>query len=417
MPHPTETHGASQGSMIFMLAAVQFVNILNFMIVMPLGPDFAEHLNIPLSHLGIIGGSYTLAAGVGGVMASVFLDKLGRRQALLLSLGGMTIGTGLGGLAQGYPDMILSRVAAGLFAGPSMAVVMAILSDVVVPEKRGRAMGVVMSAFSLASILGVPAGLELAHRWGWQAAFWGMGLLGLILVTAVWRVLPPMREHLAHPHPGSFLSGYTSMLANPNILTMLLMTVVVMGGQFMLIANLAAYIQVNLGYPREGLGMLYLVGGVVSFFATRLAGPLVDRNGGFTVAAGATVILALVFWGGFIHQPVLIPVLVIYVGFMLGSSFRMVAFSTLSSRLPKPQERGRFMSLQTAVQNFSAALGAMASSLLLSEGPGGVLVGMDWMAYISLGMALLFLPGMAWVEKQVNQEMPLASRLPQASET
>ena len=56
---------SSERNIVRLLAATAFVNILDFMIVMPLGPDFAAHLGIPMSRLGIVAGSYTASAAVG----------------------------------------------------------------------------------------------------------------------------------------------------------------------------------------------------------------------------------------------------------------------------------------------------------------------------------------------------------------
>ena len=71
---------------LFIIAAVQFVNILDFMMVMPLGPDFARALGIPLSQLGLVGGSYTAAAAVAGVLGALVLDRFDRRKALGLTI-------------------------------------------------------------------------------------------------------------------------------------------------------------------------------------------------------------------------------------------------------------------------------------------------------------------------------------------
>ena len=68
------------------IAAVQFINILDFMMVMPLGPDFAKALDIPVAHIGYIGGSYTAAASVAGLLGSLFLDRFDRRKALAVAM-------------------------------------------------------------------------------------------------------------------------------------------------------------------------------------------------------------------------------------------------------------------------------------------------------------------------------------------
>src|SRR5437868_8908092 len=97
---PSRTPAISERSLLWILSAVQLVNVLDFMMVLPLGPDFARALGIPPSRLGWIGGSYTFAAAIAGLLGSLFLDRYGRRKALVLSLIGLVIGTAAGGLAQ-----------------------------------------------------------------------------------------------------------------------------------------------------------------------------------------------------------------------------------------------------------------------------------------------------------------------------
>ena len=68
--------------LLLIVGAVQFVNILDFMMVMPLGPDFAKALDIPSSHLGQIAASYGISAALSGFAAATFLDRFDRRKAL-----------------------------------------------------------------------------------------------------------------------------------------------------------------------------------------------------------------------------------------------------------------------------------------------------------------------------------------------
>ena len=91
--------GVSERFMLLLVSAVQFVNILDFMIVMPLGPDFARDLGIPISQLGLIGGSYTGAAAISGALGSKFLDRFDRRDALAVTMFGLVIGTVSAGFA------------------------------------------------------------------------------------------------------------------------------------------------------------------------------------------------------------------------------------------------------------------------------------------------------------------------------
>ncbi|MEY4579058.1 MAG: hypothetical protein RL701_3761, partial [Pseudomonadota bacterium] len=148
---PSNTTGnISETRLLLLISAVQFVNILDFMLVMPLGPDFSRDLGISLSHVGWVGGAYTGAAAIAGLLAARFLDRFDRRSALAVTLLGLVIGTACGGLANGLYSLMAARVVAGAFGGPAAALSLSIIADVVPPARRGRALGLVMGAFSLA---------------------------------------------------------------------------------------------------------------------------------------------------------------------------------------------------------------------------------------------------------------------------
>jgi len=387
-------------AVVLLVAAVQFVNILDFVMVMPMGPDFAAALGIPASRLGLIGGSYTAAAAFSGLLGSFFLDRFDRRQALGVAMLGLVAGTAMGGLATGMHSLMAARIVAGLFGGPATSLSFSIIADVVPPQRRGTAMGIVMGAFSVASVLGVPAGLEAARHFGWRAPFFGVAGLGACIAICAVFLLPPLRGHfLLHKENVSF----THLLRQRNVLLSWTMTFFVMAAGFSLIPNISAYVQYNLGYPRARLGLLYLYGGVVSFFATQGAGRLIDRFGSFRIGTIGTALLVFAITTGFVMVPPLFPVAGIFVAFMLAMSFRNVAYNTLTSRVPQSNERARFMSIQSAIQHGASACGAFTSSQILSELPGGILVGMDRVAFLAIALTLTLPAFLFAVESAVKR--------------
>ena len=404
MERPLALPEQRERAVVLLIAAVQFINILDFVMVMPMGPDFASALGIPASNLGMIGGSYTAAAAVSGLAGSFFLDRFDRRQALGAAMLGLVAGTALGGFATGLPSLMAARIVAGFFGGPATSVAFSIIADVVPAQRRGTAMGKVMGAFSIASVLGVPAGLELARHFGWRAPFFAVAGLGLVIAAASVFLLPPMRGHLevaagqARKEPVPL----RHLIAQRNVLLSWAMTFVVMAGGFVLIPNMSAYVQYNLGYPRAHLGLLYLCGGVVSFIATQTAGPLVDRFGSFRVGSAGTLLLLVAVGGGFIIAPPLFPVLGIFAGVMLALGFRNVAYNTLTSKVPRGDERARFMSIQSSVQHGASAAGAFGSSLMLTELPGGALVGMARVGLTSIALTLVLPVFLFAVESSVR---------------
>jgi predicted MFS family arabinose efflux permease len=372
---------------IYLLAAVSFVNILDFMMVMPLGPDFARALGIPASRLGIIGGSYTAAAAAAGLLGALFLDRFDRRNALAVAMFGLVAATAAGGLARGFGSLVAARVLAGMFGGPATSVGLSILADVVPVQRRGKALGTVMGAFAAASVLGVPAGLELAEIGGWRTPFFAVAGMGLVVVVAAIAVMPPLKLHLAAGPRSTAARPLGAFLRDRTVLLALGATVTVFSGTFAMIPNLSAYLQQNLGFPRGGIGRLYLVGGVINFVAMRIGGAVVDRRGSVAVTTVGTGVMLLVLSLGFFPQRPLVPIVVVFACFMLSNALRSVAINTLSSRVPFPTERARFMSAQSAVQHLAASAGAVVSALLLSEQPGGKLGGMSRLAGFSFVLA------------------------------
>lgn len=400
--------GPSERSIVFCVAAVQFVNILDFMIVMPLGPDFASALDIPLSHLGYVGGAYTAAACVSGLAGALFLDQFDRRKALGVAMLGLVLGTLSGAFARDLATLMLARLVAGAFGGPATSIAYSIIADVIPPERRGRVMGIVMGAFAVASVLGVPAGLELARLGSWKLPFIAVAGLGAVLGAFAHATLPPLVGHLTAARSRASSRRYgafgelVSMMRLDHALS-LAMTFIVMSAGFILVPHFSSYILFNLHYPREHLGLLYLVGGSVAFFTMRGVGRLVDRFGSAKVGTIGAAFIAVIIYAGFVRTPPALPVMAIFVGFMIGNSFRNVAYNTLTSKVPLANERARFSSVQSSVQHFAAAAAAFLSSVVVEELPNKTLAGIPRAAWFSIALGLLLVPFLFVVESRVGR--------------
>jgi MFS transporter, DHA1 family, inner membrane transport protein len=137
---------------LLILGAVQFTTIVDFMIVMPLGPQLMRTLEIGPAKFGLIVSSYTFAAGAAGLVASAIVDRFARRTTFIALNAGFLLGTLLCGLAPSYETLLAARVATGAFGGILGGMAMAIIGDVFPEERRGRATGSLMVGFSLASV-------------------------------------------------------------------------------------------------------------------------------------------------------------------------------------------------------------------------------------------------------------------------
>ncbi len=395
--------------MVFLIGAVQFINIWDFVMVMPLGPDFARALGIPLSRLGLVGGAYTAAAALAGVLGSTFLDRFDRRPALAVAMTGLVLGTLAGGLAWNFESLLAARFLAGAFGGPATSLSLSIIADTVPPERRGKAMGAVMGAFSVASVVGVPLSLQLSVWGGWRLPFLVVGGLGLGVTLAVAASLPSLRAHLTRRAQGL---APDKPLFRPLVLTSYAMTAVTMASGFLVIPNISAYVQTNLGLPRNLLQWVYFIGGLVSFVTLRLVGRLVDRFGSFRVGTVAVLILAVAFDLMFVHVPRATPVTGLAILLFFALSARNVSYNTLASKVPEPAERARFMSLQSAVQHVASALGASLSSQVLFVQSDGKLGNVPMLGRMAIALTLLLPVLLFRVEREVRRRVPPPTLLP-----
>ena len=393
----------SERRVVFLVGAVQFINVLDFTMVMPLGPDFARALHIPMSDLGKVVAGYGQAAAVAGFFGSFFLDRFDRRKALAIAMLGLVCGTLAGGLAHGLPSLTWARVIAGAFGGPATSLSYAIIADVIPPARRGKAMGAVMGAFSVAQVLGVPAALVVSDRFGWRVPFYSVAILGGAVALAAVFLLPSLTLHRERGTDEP-VATMGELLARPTVLLSFSMTATLMTAGFLVIPNLAAYAQYNLHYPRSQYQYLLAVGGCASFITLRLFGRLTDRIGSFRAGSIGVAMSLVVMWILLVRPPDPAPVMLLYVAFLIALGARNVAYNALTTKVPRPYERARFLSLQSTVYHATSGAAAWLSTSFLRQLPDGRLEGVPRLALMSMALSAI-LPLLMWlVERRVARE-------------
>src|SRR5436190_7514725 len=102
-PHDDSVgRGPHELALLLTLAAVQFTHIVDFMIMMPLGPQFMRLFGIGPQQFGFLVSAYTFAAAVSGFIAAFWIDRFDRKHALLILYAGFIVSTALCGLAPDY---------------------------------------------------------------------------------------------------------------------------------------------------------------------------------------------------------------------------------------------------------------------------------------------------------------------------
>jgi predicted MFS family arabinose efflux permease len=354
--------------LLLTLAGIQFTHILDFMIMMPLGPQFTKIFTITDAQFGMLVSAYTLAAGASGLLAATYLDKFDRKKLLLALYVLFGLATLACGLAPTYNTLMLARVLAGIFGGVLSALSQTIIADVVPFERRGRAMGIVMTSFSVSTVAGVPLGLFLAAHFSWHAPFFGIAALVALLAAGAYITLPPLADHLKIANKPSAWSGIKQVLADGNHLKAFAFSGLLMFAGFTVIPFITIYLQTNVGWQTNQVPYVYLCGGLVTLLTARMIGVLTDRKGKVFMFRLMAVLVILPMVASTLTEGwPMWAVLLVSTVFFATMSGRMIPGMAIITSAANPQLRGTFMALNSAVQSAAMGVAAFIGGLIISR--------------------------------------------------
>jgi predicted MFS family arabinose efflux permease len=388
---PTLVRPRSERTVLLTLAAVQFTHVLDFMIMMPLGPRLMAEFSLSPTEFSRLVAAYGGAAAVAGLAGATFLDRFDRRRALSVLYCGFALATLACALAPGHPQLLLARLAAGACGGLAGSVVVAMVADVVPAERRGRGMAYVMSAFPLASIAGVPLGILLANSLGWHAPFFLLVALALPTLLAITRILPGNSPAADRPRIHPF-AQFRALLAEPLHWRAFAVTGFLVCAGGLLVPFMAPSLVANVGVTEKVLPMVYFFGGAATFLSTPFIGRLTDRHDKLHVLAALTLpALAAALLVTHLGPAPLPAVLLVTTLFFIGISGRFGPATTLVANAIDPRFRGGFMSLNSAVQQGALAGANLVGGALITRGADGRLLGYGRVGWIAAGALLVTL--------------------------
>ena len=385
---------AHEKKLLFTLAGIQFSHILDFMIMMPLGPVLIHAFGISTHQFGLLVASYSFSAAFSGLLAATFIDRFERKRLLLIIFILFGLASLACGLAPGYATLIMARALAGAFGGVLGAMVQTIIGDLIPFERRARASSIVMSAFSLSTIAGVPISLWLANWLNWRAPFILVAVLTVALVLIAWRVLPELRHHIsaqrrAHPFVPMF-----EVLRDANHRHALLFSALIIFSGFTVIPYITLYAVHNIAITQQDIPYIYLAGGAATLFSARFIGHHADLHGKVRmyrlVALAAS--LPLLLLTQVTSAPLWLWIAYTTVFFVLVSG-RMIPAMAIITSAAQPKLRGTFMSLNGTVQSLAMATASTLAGYIITQDATGKLVDYGTVGIVALtanGIAIWF---------------------------
>ena len=387
------------------LAGIQFSHILDFMIMMPLGPILMQALGIGAHEFGLLVASYSFSAALSGFLTATFIDRFERKRLMLMVFIGFGIATLACGLAPGYASLLIARGLAGAFGGVMGAMVQTMIGDVIPFERRAKASGTVSAAFSVSTVAGVPLSLWLANHLQWRAPFVFIAVLSVLFIAVSWRVLPELRHHISDEKRKHVFSSMFSVLADANHRRAILFSSLVIFSGFTVIPYITVYAVNNVKIAQVDIPMVYLVGGFATLITARFIGRWADYIGkvrAYRIVAGLAMLPLLVVTQ--IGEVPLSVWLVCTTFFFVLVSGRMIPAMAIITSAALPKLRGTFMSINSTTQSLSMGLATSLSGFLIAQTATGEIAGYAEVGYIALlanGLAIFFVGRVVMHEQKI----------------
>ena len=339
------------------------------------------------------------------------LDRFDRKRALLALYAGFGLATLACGFAPTHHWLLLARIAAGAFGGVAGSMVPAMVADVIPVERRGRALSVVMGAFPVASVLGVPAGLLLAGHFGWHAPFIMLGACAAANLALASFALPPIRTAVLDTHPWRQMREIVTHRVH--LRAFAVSAALVMAGGC-LIPFIAPSMIANMGLTETQLTWVYAAGGACTFFSMPWVGRLSDQVDKLRLLiwmsiAAIAVVLVFTRLGG---TPLWLACVMMAL-FMVTMSSRFTPAMTMVTNAVEARYRGGFMSVNASLQQAASAFANIVAGFFVTAGPGGQLNGLPLLGYVSVAffvLTVLTAAELRSVAPHVSAPVPFPSR-------
>jgi predicted MFS family arabinose efflux permease len=264
---------------VFWLALAAFAIGTEAFVIAGLLPVIAADMQISAAAAGQLVTAYALAYALGSPILSVTFNNLDRKDVLALALSCFIAGNLLAVASPGVPLLMASRVLMALGAGLCMPTAIGVAVAVAAPERRGRAIALVTSGLTVATVVGVPLGTMIGNQFGWRATFILVAVLGAVALAGLLFGLPR-----GLPKSTATLAERFAVARHDAVLYALATTTLWAIGGFTVFTYLSIPLH-GLGFGTADISLALLVFGSAAAIGNMLGGLLADRLGAASTAA------------------------------------------------------------------------------------------------------------------------------------
>jgi MFS family permease len=360
-----------------------------------LAPYFIPEFHLTHQQVGTLASALAIAWALSTLFFGALSDRFGRLRILIPAMFAFSFLSWLSGMVHSYHQLLIVRALMGIAEGPTWSVITALIEESSPASRRGRNVGLVVSAAALVGLAAAPVlTTQVAARWGWRASFFVAGVPGILMASLMWRYVrePEAKTGEASSHAPARFADYLSLLRYRN-----LWLCCVGSGSFMtwlFLQNVFAplYITQVAHQAPTTAGFLLGATGLGSFFLGFLLPTLSDRIGrkpAVLVMAVMSVCVPLALLCRFLYS---VPWLLAGILFLTntGQAIAALVLVLVPSESVPPRFAATSIGLVTLVGELTGATLAPAFGGRLAEKYGLAIP--LWMA--AGGSALLFLAGL-----------------------
>ncbi|WP_156039982.1 MFS transporter [Alicyclobacillus macrosporangiidus] len=329
------------------------------LVISPLLIDVSNTFHSSLSVTALSVSIYGLTIAISAPIVSPLGDQIPRRTLMLGTLVGFIVASAVCAVAPNMLVLLIGRALSGMAAGAFVPSAYAYVGDSVPFTHRGRVMGVVLSGWAAALVIGVPFGGWVGGQLGWRATFVSIAILAVVATCLMFR-LPQVhavtdssvqaREHQ------SFMQACWKVVQIPGVLPLVFVTFCDMFGFYGAYTFLGSFVRSSQHFGTAAAGELIIPYGI-GFALSPLTGRFADRFGHRRSLLIALFLLAAVLTSlPHLGQSVLFltPVLLVW---GIGQSTALTTLSTLLTEASQ-EHRGQVMGLYSFATNMAVALGS-----------------------------------------------------------
>lgn len=369
---------------LYILALAIFVMGTSEFMLAGLLPAIAAEIDVSVGTGGLLTSAFAVGMVIGAPLMAAFARRWPQRPTLLVCLIAFSCSHVIGALTSVFSLLLITRVLSAFANAGFLAVALSMATSLVATNRKGRALSILLSGTTIATIAGVPAGSLLGTALGWRATFWAVAILCGLVVFGVIRAIAHDADQTGPDSGSPRLRAELSQLAKPRLIVTMALGALINGGTFAVFTFLAPVVTEAAGLGEAWVSAALMVFGIGSFLGVAIAGRLSDRWPGLVLTVGGPMLLVgWILLAEFAFHPGLLIVLVFVQG--------VVSFgvgSTLITRVMYAASGAPTMggSYATASLNIGAAVGPALGAIGLSAGMG--LLAPVWVASVLTAIAL-----------------------------